>query len=1058
MSKNPRPEEGGFAAEVFDIPGSDPALLTSGRIPDPQPEHTVLFQWLAEQLTTLEAFLRARGGKPLRVVIRLFWGLLAAIGLFLLVGPVINKPMDFDDVIAGSKIEDVDWAAQNASFDYDVSRADDGTFATTVREKFSAHFFNGPEPTIRRSIITEVHGHDTEFKLVSATIDGKSATVTEKHRATTTDVTLQLASGEQFSGVHDIELNYELHNLVKSAADQGDGATVDDWQWPIFAPSWTQATSGLEVSITLPRDIDDELVRAPYATLGWLLVSGSVWLTPDAETDEWVRYAFDNDDNLPPNSDVWIKFVFNAGTFEQPPKTTLFWVQTWGPLIPLALLAALMLFALAARKIVWADSAGKPWYLARSEPPSDLSPGLAADLLGKPRHAELVAALAGVDRASIGRGRKNPGKFRTLRWDDSSRDQADRATWLEQVARVGRRAGRIGSLPSVSAVVASWNLVEEPVGQKLRWKPDSYVRDTFIFAPLALSLIQFGILRQLSQQYILLIVWWPFAFVAASTIIAGIAIWAVYRPRPLTPTGARAVQQLKGINVWARGTRLLERGPVDDPLLPYAVLFEHPRRAGDAVADHAIREAGDRELTRGWSTEHFLSMPSILGFLAALVMLVGAILLPSTQPPPYAHGEFLTCPSSESSGAMWTQIEGFEIEAELQRDADGGAKLEVVERMSVGFEAGGGSVPQFEREWPRTRLGQDLGLEVSSIRIDGDEVPFDVADGQRTSKVTTRLTNVLEGDKQVEVRYTLTNPVVEAAGGKGTQQQMRWTAMLWFWDDLFYAEPSDTAKDRVNVRPIRVQLAIAPDLVGEVVSGGWIGHGDADSEPFEYGSGFTDWAHEGTMYIYPDEEKELGTAVLHDLRTGHETVREDGALVVTLDADAVESRTGEIYGEDGLIPPGEYTVDAELNSTLGQHELGLQGDFGVVVNFTDGTFTDVKPGAYQVYRMSYQTPLGAVIVLTLVGLVAAGASFVLSLTRRSGGASALLTAFGTVPLIAIVQTIVFWWVFGPMPGDDPKIPGFMIAGVLMWVVVIAQFFPAGLRASRSPKIHDLTRD
>ncbi|MBP6686162.1 MAG: DUF2207 domain-containing protein, partial [Leucobacter sp.] len=768
---NPRAKKrGGRGAEaVFDLPGSDPELLSSGRIPDPQPEHTPLFRWLASRLDRIERFLRARGGKGLRTGIRLFWGVLAAIGIFLLVGPVLNKPMDFDDVIAAADVSDVDWIARDAAIDYEVDRALDGSFSATVTERFLANFSNGPEREVLRTLVTEVNGNDAEFALLGATVDGEPADTSVKRHPTTTDITVRAPGGELLDGEREIVLEYELHHLARPASDRATGDAIDEWVWPLFAPSWPQATKGLEVSVTLPRDLDELLVRQPHATVGWLLVSGNVWLTPEEETAESVRYAFENDDSLPPHADVWVEFSFAEGTFAQPSKTALFWVQTWGPLLPLAALALLMLFALAARRIVWADSAGEPWFVAREEPPQHLSPMLAAELMGKPRHAELVAELAAGPPQHRGSGGSRRG------------------AWLSALARAGRRAGRLGNLPTVFRWRSRWAREEAAVEAKLRWRPDSYVRDTFILAPIAVTLLQWGLLRQLSHQVILLVVWWPFVFVVASTVIAAVALWAVARPRPLTRKGALVMQQLRGVDVFASATRLVDRGPVTDPLLPYAVLFDSPRKAGNAVTQHAERDAGERGLAAGWRGEHFLSIPALLSLVAAGALFAGSIVLVSTQPAPYAQDEFLTWPSSESRGSIWSQTEGFSIDAELTRDSAGGAKLAVTEHITAGFAAGGASVPQFEREWPRERQGQDLGLEVEAVLVDGDEVPFTETAGPSTMKITTKLSEVLDGTVPVEVRYSLANPAVEVRDGGGVAQQLRWTAMHWFWDDTFYS-------------------------------------------------------------------------------------------------------------------------------------------------------------------------------------------------------------------------------------------------------------------------------
>ncbi|MFC5337245.1 DUF2207 domain-containing protein [Leucobacter denitrificans] len=1039
MANRGKRERSKIAEELFDFSGSDPELLRSGRIPDPHPEHTGLFRWLAEVLGNVEEFLRARGGTSLRMGIRVFWGLIAAVGIFLLVGPIINKPMDFDEVIASAEFKDVEWVAQNASFDYEVSRDDDGNFRTTVREGYTANFVNGAESTVTRRIVTEVHGHDAMFELESATIDGVPADAKVTGRATTTDIVLRPPSGDKFDGTYEIEMVYSLRDLIEDTDDSVTGDAMQQWQWPVFAPSWTQATKGLEVSVALERELDDELLRKPYATVGWLLVSGNVWMEPDEVTDEWVTYSFTNDDSLPPNSDVWLRFDFTDGTFTQPAQTTLFWVQTWGPLIPLAVLLVLMLFALAARWVVWADSAGEPWFVVRNDPPDDLSPTLAAQLLGKPRHAELVSTLAeptrGHDAAENTHGRKR--KSRRRKWSDGARQQLRHSRWLQAVAWAGRRAGRVGNLPSAMRWSTRWAGDTTVVDQGLRWKPDSYVRDTFIFAPIAVTMLQWGILRQLSEQFILLIVWWPFAFVAASTIIAGIAVWAVRKPRPLTRKGALTVQQLKGIDVWARGTRLLDRGPVDDPLLPYAVLTESPRAAGNAVIEQVVQETGERRIVDGWRTQHFLSIPSMLAFVATLALFAGSIVLVSTLPTPYGSNEYLTWPSSVSKGAIWTQTEGFEIEAEISRDDDGAARLEVVERHSVQFTPGGSSVPQFEREWQTSRYGQDLGLVIKSVRVDGAEVKYHTVDGQRTRALATQLSEPLSGVYDVEIRYALTNPSVEVSDGGEGRQQVRWSGLLWFWDDTFYTDGDAIYDGTSPVRPLRVQFTIPPDLVDDVASGGWIGYGDPDNQPYERGSGFHEWEYSNTIYVDGPSGK-VGDSTRYELRIGDVAQFGDGALVMTLDADNVKSRVDE--WEEGDTSLGAFEVDSELNETFGQHELAINGDLGVTLNFKDDTFTKATAGGLIDYRVSYQLPLMLVIALTVLAIGASvGVFLYLKKRARLPSASVLLTSMGTILLLAVAQSVVFWWVTGTMAGSDVKVGLLIASSLLMWVTVIGQW-------------------
>lgn len=1030
----------GRRGDFFDLAGSDAELLNSGRIPDPQPGHTALFRWMARVLTAAEARLRARGGTGMRSLIRLFWGLLAAIGAFLLIGPIINKPLDIDDILASAKIETVDWVARDVQIDYDIDRGDDGEFAAQVSERFTAHFLNDVSAdAVRRAVVTEFRGQDVRFQLHSATVDGAEAEVAVVRNPTMTTISLGRADGAPLDGQHEITLEYELHNLATPRLDDATGSTVDQWSWPIFA-SWPQATAGIEVSLTFSPEVDEAMIRQPRAYVGWLLISATAQLDPEVQPDGSVRYSFSEDQNMPPNADFWVHATFAAGTFVVPPTTSLFWWQSWGPLLPLGLLGVILLFALAARRVVWADSAGDPWYVPRSEPIDDLPPELAARLLRRARHAELVGALTSRPRPQVRGGRKQRAAQST-------------EEWVRGAARVGRRTGRVGNLPSVWSQRLRWagGKSDPVIDRQLRWIPSSYVRDTFVLAPIAITLIQWGLLRQLSHQVILSVVWWPAVFVLVSTALAVTTIAAVTRPRPLTREGALAVQRLKGIDVYARATRLLERGPLEDPLMPYAVLFEKPRRAGDAVTELAVRETGDRGVMRGWRNSRFVSPAAMLALVASVAVFAGAVVCVSTTPDPYSISRDAITRHDDLPGTFYSQVTGFEIEAELSRDADGHARLTVVERNTVDFYPDGGQVPQFAREWPANRLGQDLGISDVSMRIDGETVPVRVGEHREKNSTyaVTQLPAALDGVHEVVVSYTLASPVVAVRSGPEDIEQLRWTAWYFFWEDEYYVQFGDFFGDQAPVRPIRLQLAIAPDLVDAVRQGGWIDYDhDRSRVPDENGNWFQPWIMESTQYVGDSEPRQR-----YELRLGSVLTRADGALVVEIDVDEAEWRTIPPY-DAADQQPGPWLVDDELNAEIGQYELGLGGDLGVRLDFRAGTFADVSPEAYDRYRVAYAAPY--ILLLVLAGLVTVASVGVMVFASRlsgrgqSGSAGLAVLAFLAVPLIAIAQCVLFFWTIGSMAGDDSRIPGAMILGGIMLIAVIVQcVFAARVMGSQS---------
>ena len=1017
MSKDARAARRGLpGADFFDVAGSDPELLNSGRIPDPAPEHTPLFRWLAAVLTAVEARLRARGNAAWRNIFRVFWALIAGVGVLLLLGPIINKPLEFDDVIAAAKVDQVDWVARDVIVEYDVSRDATGRFSAAVSERYTADFRNGPEHSVNRVLVTEFAGHDAEFELDEVTVDGVQVAAQIARRTTTTTVQITRPDQSDFSGEHEIVVSYRLHNLVTSAIDDATGAPVDSWNWPVFGELWPQATKGIDVELTLPVELDAALIRPPQAHVGWLLASATQWLTPEEpavdaagtepESGDTVRYHFSNDQGLPPFPDILIRTSFEPGTFAQPETTTLFWWQSYGPVLPLGALALLALFASAARRVVWADSAGEPWYLARSEPPQGLTPDLATALLGKSGHAELLSELAA-----------NPGPARS--------DERQFA----RLARAGRRAGRWGNFPAAWAAALRWRRTDEVVERGLRWVPDSYVRDFFVFAPVAITLLQWGLLRQLSQQVILSVVWWPAAFVLVSTVLAVTTLALVHRPRPLTRMGALSVQQLKGVHVFARATRLLERGPLSEPVLPYALLFVSSRRAGKHVERLAVDEARDRSIASGWRGTRFVSLSALLALAAAVAVLAGTIVVVATQAPPYEKTDHYSEEASNLPGTLYTETAGFDVRAELARGVDGTARLEVTERLTAVFAEDSARVPQYAREWPTQYLGQDLGFDLGPVTIDGTPMTVREIEQPRSRVMVTQFSQALSGRHEIELRYTLRSAAVAAPHSAGNLQQVPWIAWLETWDDEYYTNPSSPYDGSAPVRPLRLELTVAADLAAELRGGGWI---DLDLDrprvPGAVGNSVLPWQSESSWYDDTGQRREL--------RIGTERTRSDGALVVTFDADAVESRAVDVLGEGG-----SFEIEADVNAQLGKYELevGAFTELGARIDFPAGTFPGVEKGAAERALAAYERPYVGLMWLTGVVLgVAIGITAAAALRRRAPSLGLKLVGFIGVPVLLVAQCVLFWWVIGPMAGSDTRGTGaFVLAGVT-WAAVVAQ--------------------
>jgi len=765
------------------------------RIPDERPRYTPLWALLSRWLLALEAWLRSHGGSRLRLGIRAFWAVVAAGGVVLLVGPVIIPPPTLDDITSSAEHVSDRWIARQFSVDYELSRDEGGALRAHVEERIDAFFpADADETGIDRVLATDYQGHALSPSGITATLDGRP--IDPVASAGADRLTLALDAGERLTGDHEFMLGYDLRDLAYPTVDEASGQEVDLLDWDVFGPSWPQGLAGIQVSVSLPRDLDDRLIRSPRGGLAWTLIGAGAWLQPEEDSPPGrVVYRFENDQNMPPHASAWFTMPFEAGTFTMPPRTPLFWLQTFGPLLPLVLLALTLLLALAARAVAWSDARGRPWYVAQDEPPEGVTPRLAAQLLRAPAAVELAEALQ-VVRAERRRTRRRETRV--------------------AAARVANRTGRLGDRPRALSRYLSAPERREQLSRGLRRVPRGFVRDLFIAAPLALTLVQWGLVRQLSHQAKLAVVWWPVAFVVVSTAIAAVVLVIALSARPLTRQGALVVQHLRGVRVYAERTALLDRATADDRLLPYAVLLAPPRRAGERIVALVEHELGEEGIARtGWRTREFLTRSRLVIRALSVLLVVGAIVVVAIVPNPYARLPEYASYAADLPGVYWSTVESAEISAELTRTDDGRARVGVSERLAVSFDDSVAVVPQFAQQWPDLVDGQSLDVRVTDVRIDGEAVPFTTQQDADTLLMRTTMSTVLSGRHDVRVDYEVGSAAVAARTPDGVVDRVRWAALLdgWEYDHGWGQEAPD---------PLRVELRLPDDLVEEALRAGWI--------------------------------------------------------------------------------------------------------------------------------------------------------------------------------------------------------------------------------------------
>ncbi|MGV8969249.1 MAG: DUF2207 domain-containing protein [Microbacteriaceae bacterium] len=943
----------------------DPLVETSReagideRIDDTPPRHTPLWALLSGWLLSVEAWLRSHGDKPLRMVIRGFWVVVGSVGVILLVGPVIYQPLTLEDILSSTSTATETWIARDFAVDYTVSLDDDGSLVAEVEERITAFFpADVDQSSITRVLATDYEGHDLRPSAISATLDGASIDVERTDEPARS--TLLIDAGERLQGDHDVMFRYTLHDVAYDTDDRATGAPIQLLEWDVFGPGWSQGLAGITVRLSLADELNDELIRQPRGVVAWTIVSAGGWLDPEETSPAgFTTYEISNDQNLPPYANAIFTVVLPPDTITMPSPSTLFWVQTFAPIVPLLVLLATLLLAVAARRVAWSDERGAPWYVEQSEPPEGVSPRLAAHILKSRRAVELADALQAIPM------RKNGDLPRAF---------------VHKVALVAHRTGRIGDLPR--ALIQYWSGSENALqhSQKLRSIPVGFVRDAFIAAPVAITLVQWGIVRQLSYQAPIAEVWWPTAFVTLSSICAIVVIAIATSARPLTKKGALLKQQLLGIGVFSERTNLVERGVLTEPVLAYAVLSAPAREAGEALAERAEVELGESIPEKSWRGGDFLTVPRLLIRALALTLIIGVIALVNIVPNPYERAPDPLAYSDDIPGSLWAQVTSFTAIGELSRDASGRAVIKVSETMDVSFAEGSSLPPQLVRQWPTRVDGQELRVSIQNVTVSGEDAPFVHEQSGTDLVMRTTYSTPVSGDQEVRIDYTISSAAVaaESAEDGSIIDRVRWAALLDGWNFQY--------GDEANVvDPLHVELRLSEDLEAEAIHAGWI---------------TVDRHDDVRLGQSPDGIIAFGTVepVSDTDATRESTQRSSDSVVHLL--------------ELGVNEYDRYPFDFTLR------------DVGTMIDFPAGTFAGPDEETLRAAQFRFIWPVAVTVMMGLLGLLLAGATCVNVVSRgmspvRSGVLRDVMRWL--VPALTFATCVMFGWVSMNIPADDPPV-------------------------------------
>ena len=748
---------------------------------------TPLYRALAGWLLRVEAWLQSHGGTPLRRGIRTFWGAVAATGVLLLVGPVINAPLTFDDIVSSAGDATDTWIARSFNAHYAIARDDDGRLVVEVEERITAFFPDDvDESAIERIVANQLEGHDLRPVVRSASLDGRE--VTPEVRAGSTTTTMTIDAGESLSGDHEVVLRYDLHDLAHPKQDASSKQWYEQVQWDIFGPDWRHASAKKSLTVEVSDDLVAAFARQPTAGMQWLLLSNSTTLTPDEQTGSTTIYRVDNDQNMPPYSSFWFTLRWEPGTITMPAPSALYWIQVVGPFVPLLLLALALVLAGAARSVAWADARGRAWFTVQDRPRREGSPGLDARLWRARRTSALVDAVTA--------------------YGDTSSDAAAR-----RLLRVARRTGRLGDLPAAWTTYRGSAAYRAQFTDGLRRVPRGFVRDAFLGTAIGFVLLQWGLVRQLSYQVPLSVYWWPAAIVVVSTVLAAAVVVVTLSAKPLTPDGALAVEHLRGQRLFLTQTSAAERITARDPLLPYVVMFSPARQAARLIRSLLEAEGIAAKVT---SDPTFVTGPRLVVRTAAVVLFVAACAVSFLTTASTRHGldhfELLR----DVDGDYGVYVSDVDIDARLSLADDGRVRIDVVETLQATVDSNLRAIPQLTRIWRDRIDGHDQRLRVEAITVDGAEVPFAQSRLKGHAFVQSRLPDDWPGEHLITVRYSLEDAASAVQVGGRWLDQVRWTALLPWWQETWEGVDHDPERLRVA---LQLPRDVADHLTGQ---SGWL--------------------------------------------------------------------------------------------------------------------------------------------------------------------------------------------------------------------------------------------
>jgi uncharacterized membrane protein YgcG len=487
-----------------------------------------------------------------------------------------------------------DFAFDELTVDYTLTRADDGTSRLQVREQFVARF---PETDqnrgIRRSIPDSYNGQPLKPELVSV--------VDEDGRERPSEVeeddgvfTVVSRADDYLHGAQTFVISYELQNTTWDFPDTGL-----EFYWDVNGVDWPQPFGSVTARLHLDAELADALSGRMACYQGPQGTSTSCTsIESSPEGDGLVVTA--RADAVSPYETLSFAVGFEEGTFTLFDSSFLASPLGWAQGVAAFGVVGAGVLAVRSRRRL-ADEPGRPTIIAEYTPPPGVDALESAVLLGKTSKAiaaeVLEQAVVGSIRIVEGPRRWFGGQSLVAELVDPSLADGDGRMLLEGLFPQGvpgeqYEFGRQDTRFSSAAQKILTSAEQELKNRGLRRAVPAGTRGWPIVAALVPSglvfLLGIGALDGGVHPLV------PLLLMAFASLVFVAVIVSVVR-KPLTARGAETRDHLKGLEqfiAWAEADRIqMLQSPagaervaidVDDPrqklklyetLLPYAVVF-----------------------------------------------------------------------------------------------------------------------------------------------------------------------------------------------------------------------------------------------------------------------------------------------------------------------------------------------------------------------------------------------------------------------------------------------------------------------------------------------------